>query len=308
MKAVATRPLVSVMMPCFNAEASLPFALGSLAAQTLVDWECIALDDGSSDRTWSLLTAAAAREPRLRIERFPENRGRGAARQRILELVRGQHLAFLDSDDWMYPERLAAEVRWLEADRKIAAVSACAAITDGPDRLVGVQRPLVGQPLPVVGSFDEPIPPPLLFPTSMIRADLARKTGFDPAFKRSQDSDFLIRALLGWHYALGSEVLYAFSQASAASLTKTLDGYRFRIRAHVRHWHRYPRRVARTVAETAAKMLLFRAAALFGAEQRLIDQRWSHDVDPVTRADFERAHAVVARAAAELVPVNLTAS
>lgn len=287
-----SRPLVTVMLPCFNAEATLPLALASLAAQSLDDWECVCLDDGSTDNTWRLLSLAARGEPRLRLERFPENRGRGAARQRVLELARGKYLAFLDSDDWMYPERIACEVRWLEADARIAAVSVCAAVTDGPDRLVGVQRPRASHPLPVVTAFERPVPPPLLFPTSMIRTDLARQTGFDPAFRRSQDSDFLIRALLGKHYALASEVLYAYSQASAASLERTLEGYRYRMRAHLRHLKTYPVRVARTIAETGLKMIAYRAAGLVGHDRKLIHQRWGA-VDPETALGFQTALARV---------------
>jgi len=271
----STRPLVSIMLPCFNAEDTLPLALASVAAQSIDDWECVCLDDGSTDRTWQILSDLSRRDPRFRLEQFPENRGRGAARQRVLELARGEYLAFQDADDWMYPERLAREVRWLEADAKIAAVSACAAVTDGPDRLVGVQRPRGPHALPVVAMFDRPVPPPFVFPTSMIRTDLARATGFDPAFRRSQDSDFLIRALLGKHYALGSEILYAYSQASAATLERTLEGYRYRIRSHVRHWQAHPWQVARTVSETSAKILAYRAAGLFGMEGSLIEKRWS---------------------------------
>lgn len=282
------RPLVTLMLPCFNAAATLRMALASVLAQTLGDWECVCLDDGSSDSTWELLQGIQARDSRFRVERFAENRGRGAARQRVLELTQGHYLAFLDSDDWMYPERLAREVRWLEADDRIAAVSACAAVTAEPDELVGVMRPRTSGRLPVVESFERPTPPPLLFPTSMIRADLARQTGFDPTFRRSQDSDFLIRALLGRHYALGADVLYAYSQGSAASLERTLEGYRFRMRAHVRHWRRHPLRVARTLVETGAKIATYQVAGALGAEQRLISRRWN-DVDDETRHGFNAA-------------------
>jgi len=258
----------------------LPLAIASLKAQTLEDWECVAVDDGSSDETWTLLERYGAADRRIRLERFPVNRGRGAARQRVLELVTGQFLAFLDSDDWMYPDRLAHEAEWLGREQELAAVSVCAAITDEPDHLIGVQRPAV-KPLPAVRRFDEPRPPELLFPPSMIRTELAKQTGFDPAFKRSQDSDFLIRALLGKSFALSDRVLYAYSQGTAASLDRTLEGYRFRMRAHLRHWRRYPIRVSRTVAETAAKMLAYRVAGALGREQRLISRRWG----PATQAE-----------------------
>jgi len=287
MRSSAAKPLVSVMLPCFNSVATLPLAIASLRAQTLVDWECICVDDGSTDGTWDLLEQAARNDARLRLERFQTNRGRGAARQRILELIQGEYLAFLDSDDWMYPHRLEHEAQWLDRDGKLAVVSVCAAITDLPDRMIGVQRPRVRE-LPAVRTFDEPRPPELLFPPSMIRASLAKATGFDPAFKRSQDSDFLIRALLGRRFALSERVLYAYSQGSAASLERTLEGYRFRIRAHLRHWRNYPIRVGRTVAETAAKMLVYKAAGALGRDQEMIERRWG----PATAAevaDFEVA-------------------
>lgn len=284
------RPLVSIMLPCFNAAESIRMALASVSAQTVKDWECIALDDGSTDGTWDVLADIAKRDPRVRAERFVENRGRGAARQRILELATGKYLAFLDSDDWMYPERLAAEARWLDTDARIGAVSACAAVTEGADRLIGLMKPK-GR-LPIVEVFRHPTPPPILFPTSMVRTDLAQATGFDPEFRRSQDSDFLIRALLGRHYALGSEVLYAYSQGTAASLERTLEGYDYRARAHGRHWRTHPVRVSWTLAQTKLKKLTYRVAGLLGADRRLIARRWG-PADDETRRGFEAAHAIV---------------
>jgi glycosyltransferase involved in cell wall biosynthesis len=288
------------MLPCFNAADTLAVALGSVRAQSLDDWECICLDDGSHDATWTMLVEAARRDARFKLERFSENRGRGAARQRVLELATGKYLAFLDSDDWMYPGRLECETRWLEAGKDIAAVSVCAAVTLGSDRIVGIMRPGTPQPLPVVAMFERPVPPPLLFPPSMIRTDLARATGFDPEFKRSQDSDFLIRALLGRHYALAPDILYAYSQASAASLAKTLENYRFRMRAHLRHLDQFPLRVSRTLAETGAKMLTYWIAGQVGADRKLIERRWSHEIDDTTLRDFGIAYDTVRRAAAEL--------
>lgn len=282
-----TRPLVSIMLPCFNAADTLPLALASVAAQSLDDWECICVDDGSTDTTWQVLERAAARDPRFRIDRFSANRGRGAARQRILELATGPYLAPLDSDDWMYPERLAHEVGWLATDPHIAAVSVCTAVTDGSDRLVGMMKPRSQHPLPVVTIFDRMEPPPLLFPTSMIRTQLARETGFNPEFHRSQDSDFLVRALFGRHYALSSAVLYAYSK-SGASLDRTLEGYRFRIRTHLGNLSTHPIQASRTVTVTAAKILLYRVAGSVGLEQKLIDRR-REPADEETRQGFEPA-------------------
>ena len=130
-------------------------------------------------------------------------------------------------------------------------------------------------------------------------APAARATGFDPAFLRSQDSDFLIRAMLGKHYALASDVAYAYSQASAASLSRTLEGYRFRMRGHLRHVREYPLRVTRTLAETGMKMLAYRAAGLVGRDQSLIARRWGPANDAIAR-DFEAALATVKAARDQL--------
>lgn len=297
-----TCPLISIMMPCFNAASTLPLALGSLAAQSVDDWEAVCVDDGSTDQTWAILEAAARRDPRFKVYRFPENRGRGAARQRALELACGRYLAFCDADDWMYPDRLATHLRWFDADPRIAAVSVAAAITDQRCAMIGVQKPNGGRTLPRVASFERPAPPPLLFPASMIDLDLAKRTGFDPAFRRSQDSDFLIRALLGRHYALSPEVLYGYSQGAAADLARTLEGYRYRVRAHLKHARTHPLRVAGTVVVTGMKMASYRVAGSVGLDDKLIQRRWSHEVSSDERAQFERALEVVRGAAGVLFP------
>lgn len=64
-------PRVSVLLPCRNAQRTLDQALDSLAAQTFEDFEIVAVDDGSTDRTGDLLDERAARDPRLRVVHTP---------------------------------------------------------------------------------------------------------------------------------------------------------------------------------------------------------------------------------------------
>jgi glycosyltransferase involved in cell wall biosynthesis len=286
------------MMPCFNAAETLELAAASLTVQTMDDWECICLDDGSTDGTWDVLSRLHARDSRFRIERFSSNRGRGAARQKILEMVRGEFLAFQDADDWSYPDRLQHEMTWLQLDPHIAMVSACAAVTRDGHEAIGVMRPRPGVALPCVMKFEEPVPPPMVFPSSMIRADLAKQTGFDPAFRRSQDSDFVLRGVLGKHLALTSVVIYAYS-AAASTLSATLEGYKYRMRAHMRHFREHPFRVGRTLVETAAKIAAYRGAAMVGAEQRIIANRFAPVDEEIVRG-FNIAHAKVREAADRL--------
>lgn len=91
-----TAPVVSIIMPCYNAAAHLPRSVGSVLAQTFSDWELIAVDDGSNDGTLAWLRSQDV--VRLRVL-GQANQGVSAARNAGLELARGDYLAFLDADD-----------------------------------------------------------------------------------------------------------------------------------------------------------------------------------------------------------------
>jgi teichuronic acid biosynthesis glycosyltransferase TuaG len=100
-------------MPAYNAKAYLEEAIRSVIDQTFQDWELVVVDDASSDETSQILQALASQEPRLVIDRLPQNRGVGRSRNRGLELARGRFVAFLDSDDRWHPEKLARQIAFM---------------------------------------------------------------------------------------------------------------------------------------------------------------------------------------------------
>ncbi len=103
-----TSPRISVVMPCYNAASHLGETLGSLRAQTLLDWELIAVDDGSTDETERLLSEAALRDPRIRTASVPNGGPSRARNIGALEFARADIVAFLDADDLCVPTRLAS--------------------------------------------------------------------------------------------------------------------------------------------------------------------------------------------------------
>lgn len=107
------RPRVSVLLPCRDAGATLAAALDSLAAQTYVAYEVIAVDDGSADGTAGVLAARARRDPRICVVREPA-RGLVAALRTAASAACGELLARMDADDVAAPERLARQVAWLD--------------------------------------------------------------------------------------------------------------------------------------------------------------------------------------------------
>lgn len=99
-------PLISVIVPVYNASDTLHRCMDSLLAQSFKDFELIAVNDGSIDKSWEILQHYAKIDNRVRIINKP-NGGVSSARNAALEEAKGEWIAFCDSDDFVEPE-------WLE--------------------------------------------------------------------------------------------------------------------------------------------------------------------------------------------------
>ncbi|RKY06239.1 MAG: hypothetical protein DRP56_07800 [Planctomycetota bacterium] len=104
-------PIVSVIIPTYNAKELLAEAIGSVLSQTLADLEVVVIDDGSTDGTDEAVKATG--DPRIRYY-YKENGGVSSARNMGLDKATGQYIAFLDSDDLYPPEYLETMVSALE--------------------------------------------------------------------------------------------------------------------------------------------------------------------------------------------------
>lgn len=104
------QPLVSVVVPAYNAEKYIEEAIRSVQSQTVGDWELIAVDDASGDRTKDILAALAAEDARIRVIGNEKNRGVAVSRNRGLDAARGQYVALLDADDVWLPDKLRVQI------------------------------------------------------------------------------------------------------------------------------------------------------------------------------------------------------
>jgi glycosyltransferase involved in cell wall biosynthesis len=116
------QPLVSILLPAHNAEGTLGPCLASIRRQTERRWECVLLDDGSTDRTPELAREVAGEDPRFRIHLRP-HRGLVAALNAGIELCRAPLVARMDADDLMHGARLAEQAALLEAEPEMAAAA-----------------------------------------------------------------------------------------------------------------------------------------------------------------------------------------
>lgn len=108
----ASSPKVSVVVPTFNVARYVGRCLASVRAQTLSDWECIVVDDGSTDGTPERIRQAA--DPRIRLI-AQSNKGVSTARNAGLADATGTYLLFLDGDDLLHPEALSRLSAHLDA-------------------------------------------------------------------------------------------------------------------------------------------------------------------------------------------------
>jgi glycosyltransferase involved in cell wall biosynthesis len=101
--------LVSILIPCFNAERWVAQAIESALTQTWPRKEVIVVDDGSTDRSLEVIKSF---DSRIHWETGP-NRGGNVVRNRLLELAHGQWLQYLDADDYLLPPKIAGQVEFL---------------------------------------------------------------------------------------------------------------------------------------------------------------------------------------------------
>ncbi|EPZ45511.1 glycosyltransferase family 2 protein [Alicyclobacillus acidoterrestris] len=108
-------PLVTVLIPAYNREQYVGQAIESIQRQTLQDFVCIVIDDGSTDHTRDVVETYRKLDRRIQCLALPENRGLGQALQAGLDAVRTRYFTILDSDDWYAPQTLETCLTAIEA-------------------------------------------------------------------------------------------------------------------------------------------------------------------------------------------------
>jgi hypothetical protein len=128
--ATGDAPQLTVIVPAWNAAATIADAVASVLDQAEVSLECLVVDDASTDDTAAIVERLQAADARVILVRSPRNEGCSAARNRALDIARGTWLVFLDADDRLLPGGLAAMLR-AAAEHDALAVVGQRISTDG---------------------------------------------------------------------------------------------------------------------------------------------------------------------------------
>jgi glycosyltransferase involved in cell wall biosynthesis len=124
-----SHPVISVLMPVYNAERYVAEAVESILAQTHRDFEFLIVDDGSTDSSLKILRRYEARDGRIRLISRP-NTGYLVALNEMIGRARGDLLARMDADDISLPDRFARQVDFLERNPDVACVGGAYIVID----------------------------------------------------------------------------------------------------------------------------------------------------------------------------------
>lgn len=216
---------ISIMMPVYNGLPLIKASIESVLKQTYSNWECVIVDDGSTDGTSAYLDTL--KDSRFVVHHFEKNQGRPAARQKALELTTGYYITMLDAEDLMSPDRLEVQASYLNENPTVALVSSRMCSFGTKTDLLKAR----GATKVTTTLFDGKRCP--IHAASMLRGDKARTLRYNPMMKLGQDVDFLERYLQGESYMELPFIHYYYSEYNSVSKKKIRRTYKLNSKKYI---------------------------------------------------------------------------
>jgi len=220
-------PSASFLVPVYNAQDTVEEAVNTLLTQSHADFEVVAVDDGSTDRTPQILDQLASQDSRVRVQHLG-HQGLIQALNAGIDVCRGAYIARFDADDRAHPDRLAHQLGYLQENRDIDAVGT--QIHCFPDDRVAegfrvYEAWINGLITPEEIAREIYIESPLVHPTVTVRADALRRIGGYQENGWPEDYDLWLRLhTAGSRFAKIPEVLHEWRE-SDQRLTRTDSRY-----------------------------------------------------------------------------------
>ncbi len=195
---MASNPMVSVLLPVWNAEDTLRDAVSSILRQNYASFNLIVIDDGSTDGTGAVLERLRETAPRLVTVRHPRNRGIVAALESGLSVSSGKYIARMDADDVSLPDRLRLQAAYLDRHAQVGVVSSLVEFGGDDSRHAGYAgyvdwiNSLVTPEQIALNRFVES---PIAHPSVMFRRELIERHGGYRDGSFPEDYDLWLRWL-----------------------------------------------------------------------------------------------------------------
>ncbi len=191
---------ISIIVPVYNVEKYLPKCLDSIIMQTFKDWECLVIDDGSTDTSGVICDEYARKDNRIKAF-HKKNGGVSTARNLGLDIALGQYVVFLDSDDlWLSPHclsRLDSIISKTDADIirfDYEAIDECDSVLYESD-YIKYRKPFADKLIPNDVFLSEIIRGEFFCPLLIFRSSFADNLRFNEKQKFLEDMDFIVRMI-----------------------------------------------------------------------------------------------------------------
>ena len=200
-------PLVSVVMPVYNAQDYLAEAIESIINQTYANWELLAINDGSTDDSLSILEGYMKIDKRIKILTHEHNKGLPAARNTGIKNSNGKYIMLMDADDISVSKRMERQVGFMEKENYVDLCGTFAK-TIGTEQSNIWKKPLTDKEI----KLNLLIVCPFITPSVMIRRKSLFKYQlyFDETWRIVEDYEFWSRASSKLIYSNLPEVLYLY--------------------------------------------------------------------------------------------------
>jgi glycosyltransferase involved in cell wall biosynthesis len=196
------RPLISILIPVYNSARFVAAALDSALAQTYERFEVVIVDDASTDGSLEILQPYAQRDARVRLFTHARNLGLPSTRNEAVQEARGEFIANLDSDDTAAPDRLALQLRYLQAHPECIVLGGQATFVDEDGDPVGVSEQKLSHEEIEAELFDGRGLALLQTTSMMRRADVLTVGGYRQGLRTCEEHDLFLR--LGEHGRLAN--------------------------------------------------------------------------------------------------------
>lgn len=186
------QPILSVVMPVYNAGSFLVEAIESIRNQTHTNWELIAVDDYSTDNSWKTLKSFVKKDSRIKVYKNGKHRGVAGAANLALSFAKGTFIARMDADDISHPTRFARQITFLEKNKDVVAVGGqCELINEQGKKIGWKQFPTENNEIHAL-MFNRI---PLQQPTLMVNTSLLPKdfVWYEDNFYSAEEVELLFR-------------------------------------------------------------------------------------------------------------------
>ncbi|MDY4524138.1 MAG: glycosyltransferase [Treponema sp.] len=227
-------PLVSVIIPCYNAEKYVELAVRSIMNQTYKNLEILCCDDCSTDVTFLILQKLADEDSRIKLIKNETNQKIVKTLNKLIALANGKYIARMDADDISLPKRIEEQVKVLEKNNNRIVMCGCNVIhiDESGRKIAKTILPVTKKQIQVMKSFRTPF----YHPSVMIKAAVLKQYKYLREFQYAEDYELWLRILHNYEAVnLRKRLLKYRIHSQQISKTKTLRQIQIMEKIYTKH-------------------------------------------------------------------------